>query len=227
MKHNLTYKIDVEDLTKIHSLPESWIGADYKEILKLLEMEGIEDLEPAALSEYAIMALQDLTSEEAADLVIEYCLQDDISPGARTELAHDLKDGHPWEEHANIKLHSKIFRAAELLQAAFPKDFNKPAASLLVFKATPSDNDAREPFSKDTPPDSLIVDILAHAQGEQGILYRLFEDEIEGEEFPEADSIIWHIKCSKLDESSWKLEVVSSNKWLENLEDIGSIDCTV
>lgn len=227
MKHNLNYHVEIKKFSKLHELPSSWIEKDYRSLLELLDFGDVDTSELSALKEYTTMALQDLPSEDAAQRVLEFRIGESLSEGARTELMHDLKNGAPWEEHADMTLHRKIFIAAELIQSAFPKDFSKPEASAVELIVKSKDKDSAEPFQNDKPSSSILVDILAHAVGEHGILFRLFEDEIDGEAFSEADSIIWHSVCTAESGDTWNISIISSNRWLESFDQLRDFECSI
>jgi hypothetical protein len=77
------YDVDVIALNVVRDMPGTWTEADYLALLEALEVTGIDGLSEADLRDMALMALQDLDPEEAADAVLALKLKDAVSRGAR------------------------------------------------------------------------------------------------------------------------------------------------
>ncbi|MDF1664408.1 MAG: hypothetical protein P1V97_21770 [Planctomycetota bacterium] len=215
------FNVSVSSLTTLHDMPHTWDADDCRQLLLQLEMEDVEELAASDLLEMTLMALQDLEPDEAADAVLECKLQKSISVGARQNIVQDfLGDQNPWEEGADVMLHSKIFASAVLLQKAFPKIFAKPDLMELVLEVTALHADAGALLSK-TPEPAFVARILGDGLSERSILERLYDKQLHSQCFPEAPGIIWHAEFSHVTSAvppSATLTVYSSVPWLQAME---------
>ena len=216
------YDVSVLELKKIHDLPDSWSDADYRALLGELEVDEIDDLSGADLLDILLMALQDLEPEEAADRVLAYKLQNRISRGSRQNLVEDLLDGgKPWEEWADLYLHARIFEASVLLYQVAPKLFPRPDCLRLRLRLGAREKEGREIFNQPPEP-AFVARVLADGMDEKSILERLFDEQLVGREFPEADGIVWRAGFDEItaDGNAAILTVYSSQHWLEDIPDI-------
>ena len=73
---------------------------------------------------------------------------------------------------------------------------------------------------------AFVTRMLADAMDANSILERLFEDQLAGRNFPEAEAIIWKTDISDRsdDGSSATLTVYSSIHWLDAMEDIDEFE---
>ncbi|MDB2414878.1 hypothetical protein N9W34_03815 [Rickettsiales bacterium] len=217
------FNVSVLSLKKIYDLPGTWSEVDFRKLLEQLEVDGIEELSGSDLSDMAIMALQDMEPDDAADAVLAYQLQSCISAGARQNLVQDLlEDQRPWEEAADITVHSRIFAAASLLQKALPKTFTKPDIMKLVLNVTALTPEAKEVLLK-APEPAFITRMLADGMSESCILERLFDEQLFSHSFPEASGIIWQAEFSDITSEvppSANLTIYSSKHWLKAMESV-------
>jgi hypothetical protein len=54
---------------------------------------------------------------------------------------------------------------------------------------------------------------------ERAILHRLFDDQLQGNHFPEAESVIWQYQQQASDGESFDIAIVSSGHWLDELRE--------
>jgi len=221
------FDVVVSGVHEIHDMPGTWSDDDYRQLLTQLEVDGVEDVSGSDLLEMALMALQDMEADAAADTVLAHKLGSRISAGARRNIVEDLlEDQRPWEEAADISLHAQIFAAAVLLQKAFPSSFARPDMMKVVLDIT-----ALTPAPKavlSTPPQAAFVTrLLADAMDTHSILERLFDEQLLSHNFPEADGIIWLAEFSDQasdEHSSVKLAIYSSQHWLDAMATISAFE---
>ena len=223
------FEVSVVDQIEIHDMPDTWCDDDYRILLKQLDMDDIEELFGLELFEMLIMALQDKEPSDAADIVLAYKIEKEISAGARQNIVYDLLEGQrPWEEWANISLHSKIFAAAVLLEKAFPSKFKMPDMIQLTLFVKGLNKAAISILSA-PPTAAFVARMLADGLDEKSILERLFSDQIGSQHFPEAEAIIW---CAKFDarlpihNSGTNLIVYSSEHWLKAMQTVTEFQST-
>ena len=214
----MLFDVKILGLKKIYDMPGTWSEKDYRQLLNQLEVEGIDDLASGDVLDFLQMALQDLEPEEAADQVLAYKLRDSITAGARQNIVQDLLEGQrPWEEAADIRLHSRVFAASLLLYKSLPGIFPKPDMMELKLQLQALEPEAVTILSQ-SPQAAFVTRVLADGMDKSSILERLFDEQLAGQSFPEAQSIIWMSEFSERDQDSALLTVYSSQHWLEAME---------
>ena len=118
------FDVCVKELKKVDDIPGTWDDKDYFSLTSMSEVDGRKGVAGEELLEITIMALQDMEPEEAADIVLEYKLKDQVSADIRKNIIKDLLDNDsPWEECADIRFHKNLFATSVLLHKAFPSQF--------------------------------------------------------------------------------------------------------
>ena len=216
------FDVTVKGLKKIHDLPGSWSEADYRNLLTELEIDGVDDLVGGDLYDVLLMALQDLEPEQAGERVLAYRLQQRVSRGVRENIVQDLLEGQrAWEENSNLYLHADIFKACVLLYAAFPRIFPQPDMMRLDLHLWASGSTGKALLA--APPEAAFVTrMLADGMSEKSILERLFDEQLAGRDFPEAEGIVWQAEFSEqsADGSEAILTVYSSRHWLQAMAEV-------
>ena len=175
---------------ELEVMPGGLSSLDYRDLLRKLDFDGVDEVSDDETSQYAAMALQDLKPEEAATVVLSHLLSGRLKPGQIRNLSEEMKDERQWEEHPDLYCHEPIFNAQVLLHAAFPSEY--PAPDILqvtvLIEAISSEGKSllRKPMSE-----PLLVRILADGMPEAAILKRFFGDQLEKGPFPEASQILW------------------------------------
>ncbi len=225
------FELRINTVETVNELPESWSTEGYVALLKRLEFDGIEDVPEDQLRDYAVMALQDLEPAEAAAALIDITLADRLSDGRKQNVATDMPVDRCWEEYPDLSCHEAIFNAQVLLNQAYPET---PAPEINKVDAILSSlNQAAEQYLArhgDAIPEAVVVRCLASAASEDAILNRLFEDQISGGDFPEAEHIAWHVATGSLppegnQRQRRSLSLFSPIRWTSDLEDDLAIEC--
>lgn len=216
------FDVSVTGLKKIDDLPGSWNDSDYRSLLQELEIGGVDDLGGSDLFDVLLMALQDLGTEQAGERVLAYRLKQRVSRGVRENIVQDLLEGQrAWEENSNIYLHADIFAACVLLHAAFPGDYPKPDMMRLDLHLWASGSTGKSLLAE--PPETAFVTrLLADGMSEKSILERLFDEQLAGRDFPEAEGIVWQAEFSEhsADGMEAMLTVYSSRHWLQAMTEV-------
>lgn len=222
------FHVNVLELKKIYDLPSSWCDDDYRQLMVKLEVEDIDEMSSGDLLEFLFMALQDIDVEEAADLVLSHKLQQSITAGARQNIVQDFINGErPWEEVADITLHSRIFAAAVLLNKAIPKAVSRPDMMQLKLQLQAKNIESKE-LLNEPPQAAFVTRLLADGMDENSILERLFDEQLAAYDFPEAEGIIWQAEFSEFtsDGGSAILTIYSSAHWLDSIEGVAAFEST-
>ncbi len=216
------FDVNVRGLKKVHDLPGSWNEADYRKLLADLEIDGIDDLAGGDLFDVLLMALQDLGPEAAGERVLACRLRQPVSRGVRENIVQDLLEGQrAWEENSNLYLHADIFSACVLLHAAFPREYPQPDMLRLDLHLWATGSTGKALLA--APPEAAFVTrMLADGMSEKSILERLFDEQLAGRDFPEAEGIIWQAEFGELsaDGGEALLTVYSSRHWLQAMEEV-------
>jgi hypothetical protein len=56
------------------------------------------------------------------------------------------------------------------------------------------------------------------------VLHRMYDDQLKGQSFPEADQVIWTARTVSFNDDTLKLELISSGYWLDPLEETRSYE---
>ena len=221
------FRVTQVALTSIYDMPASWDSAEYRSLLQQLEIEDINDLSDGDLFDILAMGLQDMEFEQAADLVLAHKLQTNVTPGSRRNIIEDLlEDQRPWEQLSDIRLHSRVFAAAVLLNKVFPRSLSRPYMMKLILRLQALKPEAKQLLQ--SPPEAAFVTrLLADGMDEHSILERLFDEQLAAHSFPEAEDIIWRAEYDESPEANGDtalLTIYSSEHWLEDMESVSEFE---
>lgn len=214
------YKVHVEELEDIHEMPEGWTNEKYLELLKFLEAEDPESIPKDELRDMAAMALIDFEPEEAAEKMLEFRFGDDFNAGQRENIAVDARRIALWERYPDVKFHQEMFNVGYMLNLAFPMKFRQPAAARIRLKVKALNHDSAEALKN--PDSAFVARMLANGMDDHNTIYRLYQDNVEGEQFSDAEDIIWQFKASDYNEKEQtnKLVVYTSWNWVDELKGV-------
>lgn len=207
------FQAQLLDWTEVHELPGGWPLPRLQALLERLEVDDVPESEALDM---ALMALQDLEPEDAADHVLHVQFGDTMRAGVQQNLAHELGDDRPWEEFADLAHQAGIFNAVVLLQQAFPRSFGKPDAVAIDVSLTTRSDTGRAWLEAPTVDAALLLRILAAGMDDRAILRRLFQESLDGPRFPEAPGLLWHVA-----READTFHLLSSHQWFDALEDAG------
>lgn len=234
----LPFEINILSVSKVPQLPGTWSEADYLALLNHLEFDGASDLDPAERGEYAVMALQDMEDTEAAAQLVALLIGKKLSEGQQRELAEEMVSDRMWEQHADLSLHELIFNAQVVLNQAFPSA-PEPEINHLEITLEARNADAGEYLSllNDDPkiqvvPEPTIIRCLAALIPPDAILNRLFDDQIAGAVFPEAQHLLWQATGELLPAEGTpfpvgRISLYCPLRWSDHLDDGQSSECVV
>lgn len=211
------FEVTVRSIGEIKDLPSSWTVDDYKNILELADFEDWDEIEENELKDYTILTLQDFDPDEAGEIVLTYKLGDMLKKGQIQNMAHEMMDEKLWEEYQDISLHKLLFDCGGLLHETFPRKFPEPDALKCVIEVVPQNDAARDSMVKAEK--TFLTRLLAHGMDDHAIINRLFDDQVAGQKFPEAQSIIWQFE--RMDEGGKTIfTIYSSQYWIHGMDDV-------
>lgn len=201
-------------------------GADsYSALLDAMDYGDTSGMGDDELREMCIMSLQELSPEEAAAVVIKHDLGDRLKDAQIRNIASEMLDDKLWEQHADMSLHERMFHIGSLLYEAFPRTFPEPDAVRVVLEVAATGEAGRELLAQPLH-ESFLVRLLADGMPKGSVLHRLFDEQIDGNTFPEADAIVWIVQTESVAADSVKIDLVSSGYWLDALRDTTMYDST-
>ncbi len=200
----------------ITELPDSWSEQDYKNLLEIMEYDGIAELATQELKEMCLMSLTDNEPGDAAKIVLQYVFQDKLNKGQLDNLSNELLDEKLWEEYADLSMHENFFKVHQLLYDAFEGTFPHPEAVSFSVSVVGKDKGGLVVF--DDYPEAPLLRLLVAGMPKNNLIYRLFDEQIDGEQFPEAKDIIWQLQTEKGQENGLLFNIISSGYWFKDFK---------
>jgi hypothetical protein len=163
-----------------------------------------------------LLSLQDLLPETAAEIILRLHLGNVLKAGQIQNIAREMLDEKLWEEYADISLHERFFHVGALLHETFPRIFPEPDTVCVSLNIKPM-NKISEAMLLDDANESFYVRLVADGIDSTSALNRVFEDQLKGRSFSEAEQIIWIF--SELDQTgeSKSVELIGSGAWFAAL----------
>jgi hypothetical protein len=217
---NKKYSVEVLQLKTVQEIPGAWNAEQFRGLLHHLEYDGVEEIPEDELKDMASMALSDFEKEEAVEKVLEFWLGDKLNKGQRKNLANEMQEDPLWVEYSDLSLHEELFHVGCMLYWTFPRNFPPPDIAKLVLKISSSHPESQVNLNNPTP--SFICRILKDGMDEFTIMNRLFDENLEGNTFPEAAHIIWQMEASSFDPGTnfVTITLYTSWNWVEDLKGV-------
>lgn len=218
------YEVVVQELKEIHDLPDGWTSTNLIDLLDRLEYDDAASIPEGDLMDMASLALSDLAPEAAAALLLELRLGDQLRPGQRRNMAEEMKDERLWEEYADVSCHEELFNVARMLYATFPSQFPEPDVTrirLLIRAVTPESEANLRSITA-----SFLARLLDDGMDDRNTLRRLFDEQIAGHSFPEAEDLIWKFEPGPYDvaERSVPVTIYTSWHWVDGLRGVDDFE---
>ena len=214
------YAVEILQLKEVHEIPGAWDHDQFKGLLHLLEYEGVGDIPEAELREMACLALSDLEKEEAVEKVLKFRLGDRLNKEKKKNLGNEMQEDPLWIEYSDLSLHEELFHVGCMLYWTFPRSFPSPEIAELTLRIHAVKSEGKSNLI--SPTASFLCRVLNGGMDEHNIMNRLFDENLEGDEFPEADHILWQIRNKGYDDGSRSVTVTvyTSWNWVEDLKGV-------
>ena len=220
-------KFDVKLATyeQVSSITGGWTAESFNKLLEAMECKSEEASTESELRELVVMYLQDLSITDAAKLVLNAQLSGDLTAGQIQNLSEEITTEKHWEHYADQSLHERFFHVGTLMYEAFESEVDKPDAVRLVAEISSQNQEAKDilkqPLSK-----SFLVRLLADGMENNAVLHRLFDEQLAGKPFAEAESIIWIANPLPNEANKTQVEIYSSSHWLDALHRVEAFSST-
>lgn len=216
------FQVELLKFVKIRELPNSWTGEDYLAFLELMDYGDPADIPAEELKETCLMFLSDNEPEEAAEIVLKYIFGDRLTKGQIANLSNEMLDEKMWEEYADLSMHEEFFKGHQLLYEAYNGRFPYPEAVTFQVKVMAKQSEGLSIFKED--PEAPLIRLLIGGMPDNTLIYRLFDENIEGDEFKDARDIIWQLNMEKVGSSELIFEITSSMYWFTDLRSTKSFE---
>lgn len=224
------FTVQIGSFRKINKIPNAWSSEDYRVLMEIMGLDdGLEGMDAAELREMCMMSLNDLEADEAAKVVLTHLFADELANDELTEgkieqLSHDMSDDRLWEEYSDCLYHERFFSAYALLREAFNGIFAQPTGVEFLVNVTAGNIEEMAIF--DESPCASMVRLLANGLNDNDLLHRLYEEQIQGEQFPQAPGIVWKLQQVADEGLTRQFSVVSSSFWFESFAHIDEFDAS-
>jgi len=214
MKHQ--FIVEPIKFSTIHELPNSWSNKDYMTLLEQMDFDGISDIPESELKEMCLMSLTDNEPEDAAKIVLEYIFKDRLNSGQIDNLSNEMLDECMWEEYADLSMHEEFFNATQLLYEAYNGTFPHP--EVVRFQVMVNAKNATDLTLFKEVTESTLIRLLVKGMPDNTLINRLFDEQLEGDDFPEAKDIIWQLNKESQDGNSIVFDIISSEYWFKDFK---------
>ncbi len=221
---NKEFNVEILSFLKISEIENAWAADDYKALLAMMDIgeDELGGMSESELKEMCLMSLNDFEAHESAKFLLAHIFKDEITEGKIDQMSHQMVENNLWEEHADPAYHMSLFNAYGLLRKAYNGTFTEPTGVKFTIKITANKKDSFDIF--DPSLHAVIVRLVSNGLNESAILNRLFEEQISGENFPDAKNILWILKEISKTDKERQYEITSSYLWFGELEDVLSFE---
>ena len=180
----MKYHVIINNVKSVDELQNAWSNDDYIQLLSRFGFEDAEITNPSELLELLFMAISDFEPEEAAAIILDYKLSNDLNENQIEQISHEMLLDKIWEEYADISLDHQLFNINQLLYKAFNGTVPNAKATIIEFEISPNKN-----INKET-----VLKAFNATLANSNVIKRLFSSQLTGKEiFDEADSILWQL----------------------------------
>lgn len=218
-----TFEVRVVRFSVMKELEGVWLADDFLKLLELMEFGDTSGIDASELRDICLMSLQDLQPRDAATLLLQYKLGEKLGKGEISNMSSEMLDEKLWEGDSDMTLHEQLFNVGSLLYAAFPTTFPEPDAVRVTLRVAAANESAEEVLSGPLS-ESFLVRLLADGMDDGAVLHRLFDEQLAGASFPEADSIVWIVHTEAIGDNAVEADVISSGYWLDSLRNTRSYE---
>lgn len=201
----MNYFVKINSVKTIDELQGAWSNTDFIELLKRFDYDDAEKLNPNEIKDYLFMAIADFEPTDAASILLDYMLSEELAEGQIDNLSHEMLREKVSENYSDISIHKTLFNINQLLFKAYNGKFPNTKANIVEFEMREVQNDGTE-ITKE-----LALKALRISLSESNLINRLFKEQLESDSpFTEAEGIIWDLQPK----GNGLFSLTTSEKWL-------------
>ncbi|WP_427875284.1 hypothetical protein [Flavobacterium sp. MMS24-S5] len=206
----MNYQVVIKNIDTVNEVEGYWSDEDFIQLLGKFNYPDGATAEKSSLPELLEMAISDYEANEAAAIVLEYKLGEELTEGQVEQISNNMLIDKVCEEYPEIHMQGTLFHINQLLFKAYNGKFPNAKASIVHFSMTSTDGEAQKLTAEN------VLKLLNKGLSDRNLIKRLFENQIsQNIPFPEAESIIWELTT----EDNINYDLVTSENWI-NKEDI-------
>ena len=206
----MNYQVVIKNIDTVNEVEGYWSDEDLVVLLQKFNYPDGATAEKSSLPELLGMAISDYEPNEAAQIVLEYKLGDELSAGQIEQISNNMLIDKVCEEYPEIHMQGRLFHVNQLLFKAYNGKFPNAKASVVHFSMTPTDGEVQKLTAEN------ILKLLNNGLSDRNLIKRLFENQMsQNIPFPEAESIIWELTT----EDDVNYDLVTSENWI-NKDDV-------
>ncbi|MDW8849364.1 hypothetical protein SD960_04610 [Flavobacterium sp. MMLR14_040] len=210
----MNYQIVIKNIDTVNEVEGYWSDQDFIQLLGKFNYPDGATAEKSSLPELLEMAISDYEPNEAAAIVLDYKLGNQLSEGQIEQISNNMLIDKVCEEYPEIHMQGTLFHVNQLLFKAYNGKFPNAKASVVHFSMTPTNGDLRKLTAEN------VLKLLNNGLSDRNLIKRLFESQIsQNIPFPEAEAIIWELTT----EDNVNYDLVTSENWI-NKEDINEYE---
>ncbi|MCM0668754.1 hypothetical protein [Flavobacterium tyrosinilyticum] len=206
----MNYQVVIKNIDTVNEVEGYWSDEDFIQLLGKFNYPDGATAEKSSLPELLEMAISDYEANEAAAIVLEYKLGEELTEGQVEQISNNMLIDKVCEEYPEIHMQGTLFHINQLLFKAYNGKFPNAKASIVHFSMTSKDGEPQKLTAEN------VLKLLNNGLSDRNLIKRLFENQIsQNIPFPEAESIIWELTT----EDNINYDLVTSENWI-NKEDI-------
>ena len=207
----MKFQITIQNASTIEEVKEYWSIEDYIQLLERFNYPDADKAEKNSLRELLMMAITDFEPNEAAAIILEYKLGDQLNEGQIEQISNDILLDKIAEEYPEMSLHATLFHINQLLFKAFNGKFPNTKATSIEFSINPVDTKEDIVFTKE-----VVLKLWNSGLSDGNLIKRLFTEQMtDNIAFHEAEDILWELKSA----DNINFSLLTSQYWLST-EDI-------
>lgn len=206
----MNYQVVINNIDTVNEVEGYWSDVDLIALLEKFNYPDGATADKSSLPELLEMAISDYEPNEAAQIVLEYKLGEQLSDGQIEQISNNMLIDKVCEEYPEIHMQGTLFHINQLLFKAYNGKFPNAKASIVHFSMTPRDGELQKLTAEN------VLKLLNNGLSDRNLIKRLFENQIsQNIPFPEAESIIWELTT----EDNINYNLITSENWI-NKDDI-------
>ncbi|MFV8373483.1 hypothetical protein [Flavobacterium sp. LB2P74] len=207
----MNYQITINSANTVDEIEAYWTNEDYIKLLEKFDYPDASDADTSSLRELLFMAISDFEPKEAAVIVLEYKLSEDLNEGQIQQISNDMFLDKVCEEYPEIGLHATLFHINQLLFKAYNGKFPNAKATIVTVTIASSEPENSIDLTKEH-----VLKLLSKGLSDSNLIKRLFDHAMnENAPFPEAEDVLWDLTTT----DNLTYTITTSEYWL-NKEDI-------
>lgn len=209
----MNYQITIKRIDTVNEVEGYWTTDDLIQLCERFNFPDAATAEVKNLSELLEMAISDYEPNEAAAIVLDYKLGEELNEGQIEQISHNMLIDKVCEEYPEIHMQGRMFHINQLLFKAYNGKFPNAKASVVHFSMTPTEGEVKELTAAN------ILKLLNNGLSDRNLIKRLFDDQMtQNIPFPTAAAIVWELKT----EDNVNFSMVTSENWINNDDIISS-----